>query len=53
MLITGAEEGDGRSFLMTSEGLELAKLFPNIASSLRRRRLLELVRALADEDPAP
>jgi hypothetical protein len=35
---------------MTPEGLELAKLFPSIAPNLVRRRLLDLVRALADED---
>jgi hypothetical protein len=37
---------------MTPEGLELAKLFPNIAPSLVRRRLLDLVRALSDDDDA-
>ena len=45
-----SEESTVHSFLMTAEGLELAKLFPNIAPGQVRRRLLELVRSLADED---
>lgn len=45
-----SEESTVHSFLMTPEGLELAKLFPNIAPGLVRRRLLELVRSLADEE---
>ncbi len=49
-LVPANEESMVHSFLMTPEGLELAKLFPNIAPSLVRRRLLDLVRALADED---
>lgn len=36
-------------FLMTSEGVELASLFPQLASK-QRRRILELVRTLADDD---
>jgi transcriptional regulator with XRE-family HTH domain len=44
------DESAVHSFLMTAEGLELAKLFPNIGGNLVRRRLLDLVRALADED---
>ena len=45
-----SEESTVHSFLMTPEGLELAKLFPNIAPGLVRRRLLELVRSLAEEE---
>jgi transcriptional regulator with XRE-family HTH domain len=45
-----SEESTVHSFLMTPEGLELAKLFPNIAPGLVRRRLLELVRSLADDE---
>jgi transcriptional regulator with XRE-family HTH domain len=45
-----SEESTVHSFLMTPEGLELAKLFPNIAPGQVRRRLLELVRSLADEE---
>lgn len=36
-------------FLMTSEGVELASLFPRLAGK-QRRRILELVRTLADDD---
>jgi len=36
-------------FLMTGEGIELASLFPKLKPR-QRRRILELVRTLADED---
>lgn len=36
-------------FLMTTEGVELASLFPKLAGK-QRRRILELVRTLADDD---
>src|SRR4051794_24936681 len=36
-------------FLMTSEGLELAAVFPKVRKPRIRRRLLELVRAMADD----
>jgi transcriptional regulator with XRE-family HTH domain len=49
-LAAPSDESAVHSFLMTSEGLELAKLFPNIGGGMVRRRLLDLVRALADED---
>lgn len=39
-------------FLMTSEGLELAALFPKITRPKVRRRILELVRSMAEEDAA-
>lgn len=39
-------------FLMTSEGLELAALFPRISRSKVRRRILELVRSMAEEEAA-
>jgi transcriptional regulator with XRE-family HTH domain len=39
-------------FLMTSEGLELAGLFPQVPHARVRRRILELVRSLADEQTA-
>ncbi|USQ95947.1 helix-turn-helix domain-containing protein [Caulobacter sp. RL271] len=39
-------------FLMTSEGLELAALFPKITRSKVRRRILELVRSMAEEEAA-
>lgn len=37
------------SFLMTTEGIELAEAFPRINNAKLRRRVLELVRALADD----
>lgn len=36
-----------QSFLRTTEGLELARLFPRISRGPLRRRILELVRAAA------
>ena len=49
---TGERSAEGseqniHSFLRTSEGLELARLFPRIARGPLRRRILELVRAAA------
>jgi transcriptional regulator with XRE-family HTH domain len=38
-----------QGFLRTSEGLELARLFPRIARGPLRRRILELVRAAATD----
>jgi len=35
-------------FLATSEGLELAKLFPQVSRGPVRRQVLDLVRAMAD-----
>jgi transcriptional regulator with XRE-family HTH domain len=54
----GVEEADGRpsdeqtvhAFLMTAEGLELAKLFPGLTRGRVRRRFLDLMRALAGVD---
>ena len=37
-------------FLMTPEGLELAGIFPRITRPAVRRRILDLVRSMADED---
>ncbi len=39
-------------FLMTPEGLELAAVFPKIRRPRLRRRILELVRALVEDDEA-
>jgi transcriptional regulator with XRE-family HTH domain len=50
-----APSGDDRSvhdFLMTSEGLELATIFPKIKRGRVRRKVLDLVRAMADEESA-
>ena len=38
------------AFLMTSEGLELAGLFPRVARGRLRRRVLDLLRAMVGED---
>ncbi len=41
-------------FIMTPEGMELAKAFPRITKRKVRRQVLELVKALAaEEDDAP
>jgi len=37
------------SFLMTTEGVELAQSFPLIQSPRRRRKILDLVRSLTEE----
>ena len=39
-------------FLMTPEGLELAGIFPRITRPAVRRRILDLVRSMADEEEA-
>ncbi|THD53176.1 helix-turn-helix transcriptional regulator [Phenylobacterium sp.] len=41
-----------QDFLLTAEGIELASLFPKITKSRVRRKVLDLVRAMAGEpDP--
>jgi len=45
-----SEEGLVHAFLMTTEGLELAKLFPRIGRGPVRRRVLDLLRAIVGED---
>ncbi|WP_303831577.1 helix-turn-helix domain-containing protein [Asticcacaulis taihuensis] len=49
-LTTSATEQSVNAFLVTTEGLDLARLFPRIASGRIRRKILELVRALAGVD---
>jgi transcriptional regulator with XRE-family HTH domain len=39
-----------QDFLMTPEGLELAALFPRISRARVRRRVLDLVRSMAEEE---
>ncbi|MFN3521457.1 MAG: helix-turn-helix domain-containing protein [Phenylobacterium sp.] len=46
----GVETSDIQQFLMTPEGMELAALFPQIRRARVRRRLLDLVRAMAEEE---
>jgi transcriptional regulator with XRE-family HTH domain len=43
-------ESTVHGFLMTAEGLELARLFPGVPRGPVRRRVLDLLRALAGED---
>ena len=38
------------SFLFTGEGVELAAAFPRIVSPKQRRKMLDLVRALAEDE---
>ena len=38
---------------MTAEGLELATVFPKITKGKVRRRLVDLIKALADDSPEP
>jgi transcriptional regulator with XRE-family HTH domain len=47
-----AEEGGEfvHDFIMTPEGLELAAWFPKIKSRRQRRRILDLVKSMAEED---
>ncbi len=48
-----SEAGDGvHDFLLTAEGMELATLFPRIRRTKVRRRLLDLVRTMAEEAEA-
>jgi transcriptional regulator with XRE-family HTH domain len=44
------DEQTVHAFLMTAEGLELAKLFPGLPRGRIRRRFLDLMRALAGVD---
>ena len=45
-----SDEQTVHTFLMTAEGLELAKLFPGLPRGRVRRRFLDLMRALAGVD---
>jgi transcriptional regulator with XRE-family HTH domain len=45
-----SEETTVHAFLMTAEGLELAKLFPRVLRGPVRRRVLDLVRAIVGDD---
>ncbi len=46
----GSSEQMVHDFLMTTEGLELASLFPRLKRGRLRRRLLDLVRAIVEDD---
>jgi len=41
-----------QDFLLTPEGIELAAVFPKIAKGRVRRKILDLVRAMAGEPDA-
>ena len=41
---------DGQAFLLTADGAELAAAFPRVTRARVRRKVVELVRALADSD---
>jgi transcriptional regulator with XRE-family HTH domain len=43
-------EGAVHAFLMTAEGLELAKLFPRVTRGPVRRRVLDLLRAVVGDE---
>jgi transcriptional regulator with XRE-family HTH domain len=52
-----AEQDDGVAqrmiqFVATPEGLELASLFPRLNDRRLRRRVVDLVKAMVDDDPA-
>jgi transcriptional regulator with XRE-family HTH domain len=48
-----ADEGapTAHNFLMTQEGIDLANLFPKVGQRRVRRRLVDLVRAMVEEEP--
>ena len=46
------ETAHAHAFLMTAEGIDLANLFPKIQHPRVRRRLVDLVRAMADTQMA-
>ncbi len=48
--LLSSDEQSVHAFLMTTEGLELASLFPRVPRGQVRRRLLDLVRSLVGED---
>ncbi|MGN6424388.1 MAG: helix-turn-helix domain-containing protein [Asticcacaulis sp.] len=43
-------EQTANSFLLTTEGIQLAEAFPRIISPRHRRKILDLVRTLADDE---
>lgn len=55
---SNGDDDDGFSqrmtqFVATPEGLELAGLFPRLSDRRLRRRVVDLVRAMVDDDPEP
>jgi transcriptional regulator with XRE-family HTH domain len=41
-----------QDFLMTPDGLELAVVFPRIGQARLRRKIVELIRSLVEDEPA-
>jgi transcriptional regulator with XRE-family HTH domain len=48
---SSSDEHDVHAFLMTAEGLELARLFPQVPRGRVRRRVLDLLRAMVGGEP--
>ena len=48
----GEDKRSVHDFLLTPEGMELAALFPKVRRARVRRRLLELVRTMAEDEPS-
>ncbi len=48
--LEGGEAPFGHSFLTTQEGIDLANLFPSIRKRRVRRRLVDLVRAMVEDE---
>lgn len=48
--VESSSEQSINRFLATAEGIELAEVFPKVRSAKHRRRLLELVRSLTEEE---
>lgn len=49
--VESASERSISTFLSTREGIELAELFPRVKGPKLRRRILELTKTLADDEP--
>ena len=48
--VESASERSVSDFLTTAEGIELSAVFPKLKSGAQRRKILELVRTLADDN---
>jgi transcriptional regulator with XRE-family HTH domain len=53
LVATMAPSARVQDFLLTAEGVELATLFPQIRQGRLRRKILELVRVMADDEGLP
>ncbi|MFP1132997.1 helix-turn-helix domain-containing protein [Asticcacaulis sp. W401b] len=50
--VRSSQEEAANAFLLTAEGIELAAAFPRISSLKQRKKILDLVTALAEDDMA-